>query len=419
MGCYEISLGDTLGAGTASDVNRLLKYLYSQGISAEQLAGHFHDTYGQAVSNVWTAYQLGIRAFDSSVGGLGGCPYAPGAKGNVATEDLVYLFNRAGLSTGVDLPELVKTGEWISGQLHKLNDSRVGTALSRKSSPPKRTATKKLKWLPFPLATEGLQQFRSGLNVKIILDRPKNGNALTFPMIAALTSFFESAATDRSISRIALTAAGKFFCTGMDLGRDSAVAKSATASDEQFARLSRLFKAISNAPQVTIAAVNGPAFGGGVGLAFACDIRIGAADATFTLSEVKLGLSPATISKYVVKEWGVAFSREVMLSGRPVSFAELRSLGLVAAIVDNKEALDDALDAYLLRLRAAAPRASTLSKELVAASGKVDQDMRIKHVFDQMMKSGGESEFGLREFQAGNRDIDWDSYVERKRLPKL
>ncbi|KAH7399065.1 3-hydroxy-3-methylglutaryl-coenzyme A lyase/3-methylglutaconyl-coenzyme A hydratase [Phaeosphaeria sp. MPI-PUGE-AT-0046c] len=423
MGCYEISLGDTIGTGTASDVTRLLKYLYSHGVPAEKLAGHFHDTYGQAVSNVWAAFKLGVRAFDSSAGGLGGCPYAPGAKGNVATEDLVYLFERAGVSTGVNLMELVKTGQWISGQLQKSNDSRVGTALARKiapsTSPSKQTTTKKLEWKPSINTTEGILQFRSGPNVKIVLDRPKNGNALTVPMIFALTSFFESAATDQSISRIALTASGKFFCTGMDLGKSSPVAKSAKASDEQFDRLSRLFEAISNAPQVTIAVVNGPAFGGGVGLAFACDIRIGAANVAFTLSEVKLGLSPATISKYVIREWGLAFSREAMLSGRPVSFAELRSLGIVALVVDSKEQLDDALDAYLLKLRAAAPKASTLVKELVAASGSANQDMRIKQVFDEMMKTGGESEFGLKEFQAGNRNIDWDAYVERKQKSKL
>jgi hydroxymethylglutaryl-CoA lyase len=349
MGCYEVSLGDTLGTGTASDVIRLLQYLYSHGVPAEKLAGHFHDTYGQAVSNAWTASQLGVRAFDSSVGGLGGCPYAPGAKGNVATEDLVYLFERAGVSTDVNLAELAKTGQWISEQLGNPNDSRVGTALYRKgapsASPLKQMVTKKLEWTPTMVRTEGLRKFRSGLNIKIVLDRPKNGNALTVQMISALTSFFESAATDRTISRIALTASGKFFCTGMNLGKGSAVAKSTTASNEQFNRLSRLFEAISNSPQVTIAAVNGHAFGGGVSLAFVCDIRMGAADATFTLSEVKLGLSPATISKYVAREWGPAFTREAMLSDRPVSFAQLRSLGLVSTMVDSKEALDDSLDA--------------------------------------------------------------------------
>jgi hydroxymethylglutaryl-CoA lyase len=170
---------------------------------------------------------------------------------------------------------------------------------------------------------------------------------------------------------------------------------------------------------VTIAAINGHAFGGGVGLAFACDIRLGVNDAAFTLSEVKLGLSPATISKYVAREWGPAFTREAMLSGRPVSVAQLRTLGLVATAVDSKEELDDALDTYLRRLRAAAPRASTMVKELVAASGEDGQDLRIKQVFDEMMKPGSESEFGLREFQSGNRNIDWDAYTEQKGRPKL
>jgi hydroxymethylglutaryl-CoA lyase len=205
----------------------------------------------------------------------------------------------------------------------------------------------------------------------------------------------------------------------MDLGKDSAVAKSETASNEQFNRLSRLFEAISNAPQVTIAAVNGPAFGGGVGLAFACDTRIGAANATFTLSEVELGLAPATISRYVVREWGPAFTREAMLSGRPVSFSQLLSLGIVAKMVVGKEALDVALDQYISKLKLAAPKASTMVKELVSASLSGDQAKRIKDVFDEMMKPGSESEFGLENFQAGRRNIDWDDYVEKKGKPKL
>jgi hydroxymethylglutaryl-CoA lyase len=425
MGCYEVSLGDTLGAGTTTDVRRLFTYLYNHGVSAEKLAGHFHDTYGQAVSNAWTAFELGIRAFDSSVGGLGGCPYAPGAKGNVSTEDLVYLFERAGITTGIDLQKLSETGQWVSEQLGKPNDSRAGAALARKtkSTSPKpfsstQQAIQNIQWVALPTQTEGLQILRSGSNIKIILNRPKNGNALTSSIITEITSFFETTATDNTISRIALAANGKFFCTGMDLSKDSAVAKNEKASDDQFRRLSRLFEAISNAPQVTIAAVNGPAYGGGVGLAFACDIRIGAADATFTLSEVRLGLAPATISKYVAREWGPAFTREAMLSGRPVSFAELRSLGLVTKMLDSKEALDSALDQYLLKLRTAAPRASTLVKDLVRASepgnagGK--QTECIKEVFEEMMKPGSESEFGLREFQAGRREINWDAFTLAK-----
>jgi hydroxymethylglutaryl-CoA lyase len=424
MGCYEVSLGDTLGNGTTADVRRLLTYLYDHGVQAEKLAGHFHDTYGQAVLNVWTAFQLGIRVFDSSVGGLGGCPYAPGAKGNVATEDLVYLFERAGVETGIDLQKLSKTGQWISDQLRKPNDSRVGAALAHKSGTTSvRSKPKEMQWATLPTETEDLQILRSGLNVKIVLNRPKNGNALTISMISELTSFFETAATDTSISRIALTANGKFFCTGMDLGKDSAVAKNEKASQDQFKRLFRLFEAISNSPQVTIAAINGPAFGGGVGLAFACDIRIGTTNAAFTLSEVKLGLSPATISKYVTREWGLAFTRETMLSGRSIPFAQLLSLGLVTEMLDSKDELDSALDQYLSKLRNAAPRASALVKELVRASepgntgGK--QAQSIKEVFEEMMRPGSESEFGLREFQAGRREVDWDAFQLARNKAKL
>ncbi|KAH7385812.1 hypothetical protein BKA66DRAFT_76162 [Pyrenochaeta sp. MPI-SDFR-AT-0127] len=434
-GCYEISLGDTLGAGTAADVRRLFSYLYEHGIPAHKLAGHFHDTYGQAVSNAWTAFQLGVRVFDSSVGGLGGCPYAPGAKGNVATEDLVYLFERAGVSTGVDLQKLSETGAWISEKLGKVNDSRVGAALTGKHEPRRSSSSssspsalmqgtdKVMDWVALPIRTDGLQIYRSGVNVKIVLDRPKNGNALTAPMIANITEFFENASADKTITRIALTARGKFFCTGMDLGQDSAVARDEKASDNQFHRLTRLFEAISEAPQVTIAAVNGPAFGGGVGLAFACDVRIGTADATFSLSEVKLGLSPATISKYVIREWGPAFTREAMLSGRPVPFPQLLSLGFVTKMVENQQGLDRALDQYLLQLRAAAPRASTLVKDLVRASEpgttKGAQAASIKTIFKEMMHPGAESAHGLREFQAGRRNIDWDAFTLKTLKAKL
>jgi hydroxymethylglutaryl-CoA lyase len=97
MGCYEISLGDTIGVGTPSQIETLLSLLLMH-IPARNLAGHFHDTYGQAVANAVKAYEMGIRVFDSSVAGLGGCPYAKGAKGNVATEDLVYWYHPSNLS---------------------------------------------------------------------------------------------------------------------------------------------------------------------------------------------------------------------------------------------------------------------------------------------------------------------------------
>ncbi|KAF2161433.1 hypothetical protein M409DRAFT_28164 [Zasmidium cellare ATCC 36951] len=130
MGCYEVSLGDTLGVGSAVDVKSLLGHLQRSGVPIDRLAGHFHDTYGQAVSNVWAAYECGVRVFDSSVAGLGGCPYCPGAKGNAATEDVVFLFDRAGIETGVDLDQLAIVGAWISAELSMANGSRAGAALA-------------------------------------------------------------------------------------------------------------------------------------------------------------------------------------------------------------------------------------------------------------------------------------------------
>lgn len=425
-GCYEVSLGDTIGVGVAADVRSLLEHLFRHGIPADKLAGHFHDTYGQAVSNVWQAYECGIRAFDSSVAGLGGCPYAPGSKGNAATEDLVHLFEQAGVSTGVDLGKLVDTGLWISRQLSKPYDCRAGAAHAAKAQqqqPP--TPTKEtLPWQPYR-DTPGLRVHRAGTNLRITLSRPHNGNALTAAMIADLTSLFDAAASDPSITRIALTATGRFFCTGMDLAEDSTAVRARTdaaARAAQFEALTALFAAVDAAPQVTVACLNGPAFGGGVGLAFACDVRIAARRAACTLSEVRRGLCPATISRYIVREWGAALAREAMLSGRAVGAGELARVGAVAVVVEEVEGLGAALEAYLSRLRSCAPRASALCKVLVRVGvpgGGEQQERGIREAFDEMMREGGEAAFGVGEFQAGRRDVDWDRVALAKSRPHL
>lgn len=129
LGCYEVSLGDTIGVGTAGRVESLLSHGLQQ-VPSERLAVHFHDTYGQALANVLMALQCGVRSIDSSVAGLGGCPYAPGASGNVATEDVVYLLDGLGMRHGVDLEQLRGTGDWICGQLGRNNRSRVANALA-------------------------------------------------------------------------------------------------------------------------------------------------------------------------------------------------------------------------------------------------------------------------------------------------
>ncbi|MBH3343508.1 hydroxymethylglutaryl-CoA lyase [Pseudomonas parafulva] len=127
MGCYEVSLGDTIGTGTAGEVRRLFEVIAAH-VPRAQLAGHFHDTYGQALANVYASLLEGISTFDSSVAGLGGCPYAKGATGNVATEDVVYLLDGLGIETGIDLERLIEAGQRISTVLGRANGSRVARA---------------------------------------------------------------------------------------------------------------------------------------------------------------------------------------------------------------------------------------------------------------------------------------------------
>lgn len=129
MGADEISLGDTTGMGTAPRVQELLRCISAAGIRNEDVAMHFHDTYGQALVNTAVALERGIRTFDSSVGGLGGCPYSPGATGNVATENMVYFAETLGMDTGIDLDAMADIGEWITGELGKPNESSVGKAV--------------------------------------------------------------------------------------------------------------------------------------------------------------------------------------------------------------------------------------------------------------------------------------------------
>lgn len=129
MGCYEISLGDTIGVGTPASVQTMLDAVKAR-VPVEKLAVHFHDTYGQALTNIYTALHNGVSVIDSSVAGLGGCPYAKGASGNVATEDVVYLLNGLKISTGINLEKLIDAGSYISNKLGKSSNSKVAIALS-------------------------------------------------------------------------------------------------------------------------------------------------------------------------------------------------------------------------------------------------------------------------------------------------
>ncbi|QYJ87348.1 hydroxymethylglutaryl-CoA lyase [Shewanella mesophila] len=129
MGCYEISLGDTIGVGTPVNARKMVEAV-TQKIPVDKLALHFHDTYGQALANILACLETGVSVIDSSVAGLGGCPYAKGASGNLATEDLVYMLHGLGIETGVDLPRLIEAGNTISRALSRTSGAKVALALT-------------------------------------------------------------------------------------------------------------------------------------------------------------------------------------------------------------------------------------------------------------------------------------------------
>ena len=131
MGCYEVSLGDTIGTGTPGKTQRMIEVV-AKRVPVAKLAGHYHDTYGQALANIYASLEMGVATFDSSVAGLGGCPYAKGASGNVATEDVLYMLHGLGIATGVDLDQVVDTGQWICRLIGKDPASKAGRALAAK-----------------------------------------------------------------------------------------------------------------------------------------------------------------------------------------------------------------------------------------------------------------------------------------------
>lgn len=129
LGCHEVSLGDTIGVGTPAKARVMLRAVAGE-VPMAALAVHFHDTYGQALANILACLEEGVGVIDSSVGGTGGCPYAKGATGNVASEDVVYMLEGMGIATGIDLPRLIETGLWLSGALGRATSSRVARARS-------------------------------------------------------------------------------------------------------------------------------------------------------------------------------------------------------------------------------------------------------------------------------------------------
>ncbi|CAG9986537.1 unnamed protein product [Clonostachys byssicola] len=418
MGCYEVGLGDTLGVGTPKKVQDLLETLLTE-IPANKLAGHFHDTYGQGVANIVRAYDMGIRKFDSSVAGLGGCPYAPGARGNVATEDVIYTLENSGISTGVDLERLCSIGQWISNEIGIPYGSRAGMAIASKKKAsvqkPKSTPTEPLKsersWKVMQDTGE-YRVSRSGSVMKITLTSSKNGNALTDSMLQGLTALFKNLHLESSIYHVILESEGKFFCTGMDLSGKTETANSGESS--YYSKVVALYDALDHVPQTTIAVVDRPCYGGGVGLTFACDVRIVSPRARWTLSEVKIGVSPAVISKYLVREWGPSMAREGMVSGRDITPEELHRVGAIHQISSEETPLPSLVDIYLDQLEKCAPRSATINKELTRVAWdhpeSETQARLIQKTFENMMVPGSEGEHGIGQFRKKVKTFKWSDF---------
>ena len=134
MGCYEVSLGDTIGVGTPKKIRAVIEAV-ARKVPIAKIGGHYHDTYGQALANIYASLEVGLKIFDSSVAGLGGCPYAKGATGNVATEDVIYMLDGLGIDTGVDLEKLFRAGEFICRALGREPASRVARAMAARLNP--------------------------------------------------------------------------------------------------------------------------------------------------------------------------------------------------------------------------------------------------------------------------------------------
>jgi len=251
--------------------------------------------------------------------------------------------------------------------------------------------------------------------VKIELTRPENRNALTSSMVEELKSLYERIARDESIFRIYLTGKGKAFCAGMDLGASG----SATSANEKqhiyaLEKFQSLLHAIAGAPQVTIALINGPCYGGGNGLAFANDIRVSTREATFNLTEVRLGLSPCAISPILAREWGIPLFRSAMLIGMPVTAAKLHGTGAIYALAEDDERLQGQVFQKLEdTLQACAPRASAVSKELAEVAWSnpagATQNELVTRRYLEMMRPSREAKFGIDQFRKGIRKVDWTS----------
>ncbi|KAE8441631.1 hypothetical protein EG329_004598 [Mollisiaceae sp. DMI_Dod_QoI] len=266
-----------------------------------------------------------------------------------------------------------------------------------------------------------------GNTLFLTINNPKRANNLSAEVMAQMQDAIDKASIDDAVTTIVLTAVGKYFCTGMDLSSlaslDSGPAfEAARANEERYQSLARLFESINSCPKITIALVNGSCYGGGNGLVFVTDIRIAVASARFILSEVKRGLTPAIISRFIVREWGPALAREAMITGRGVSPQELHGFGGVHHIVEGIEEGRRKLGQVLKELQTCAPGAQHQSKRLVNSVYEHDTDRSkdlIRRVFLDMTKPNVEAKHGVAEFQKGVKNIDWAAWSEGRKRVKL
>jgi hydroxymethylglutaryl-CoA lyase len=267
------------------------------------------------------------------------------------------------------------------------------------------------RWLPTTMA-DGYEVSHRGSSVRICLNRPAKGNAFSLSMVQKITLLFKTLSTDQSVHRIVLTGRGKYFCTGMDLAEDIAM-----SAGQRHAALSSLFREIDTCPKTTIAVINGPAFGGGVGLAFVCDIRIALCTSYFCLSEVRLGLCPVTISKYLVREWGVGLARMAMVMGRKIQPQVLSNAGALHAVALSVASLEPMVEEFLDELGCVAPQASAWCKLLArCASDGHNVDEIGREIFEAMVSRHSESSYGVAQFRNGVKSIRWDSEGERLKV---
>ncbi|POS81073.1 3-hydroxymethyl-3-methylglutaryl-CoA lyase [Diaporthe helianthi] len=274
-----------------------------------------------------------------------------------------------------------------------------------KPKPESDTVASEISWVKIQQG-DGYEVSRRDRTIKIILDRPKQGNALTLNLAKDLTSVFATYSSDDSVHRIVLTARGRYFCTGMHLQEDLF-----TSPAQRGSALQDLFRTIDTCPKTTIAVINGPAFGGGVGLAMVCDIRLVVETAYFCLSEAKLGLCPAIVSRYLVREWGISLVRMAMLTARKVQPHMLSNIGAIHEIAKDQVGLDYTLDKMLADLMLVAPQASASTKKLLAEVVAHDHtlDRLALDVFRDMFAEHTEARYGITQFREGNRNVNWDS----------